>query len=48
MTVTLISFMYIKNSGGTGRRYIIILIKDGMNGTNRPIVRGSFSVLKAS
>ena len=40
------SFMHIKNSKGTGRRYIVILIKDGTNNTNRPVVRGLFSVLK--
>ena len=38
--------MHIKNSRGTGRQYIAILIKDSINGTNRPIVRGLFSVLK--
>ena len=40
------SFMHIKNFKGTGRQYIVILIKDGVNGTNKPIVRGLFSVLK--
>jgi len=40
------SFIYIKNSRGIGRRYIAILIKDGVNSANRPIVRGLFSVLK--
>ena len=45
-TVALISLIYIKNSKGTGRQYIAILIKDGANGANRPIVRGLFSVLK--
>ena len=38
--------MYIKNFKGTGRWYIAILIKDGVNGANRPIVRGSFFILK--
>ena len=40
--------MYIKNSKGTGRQYIAILIKDGVNGANRPVVRGLFFVLKVS
>jgi len=48
MTVALVSLIYIKNSRGKGRRYIATPIKDGVNGANRPIVRGSFSVLKAS
>jgi len=48
MTVALVSLIYIKNSKGIGRRYIATLIKDGANGANRPIVRGSFSVLKVS
>jgi hypothetical protein len=47
-TVALVSLVHIKNSGGTGRRYVATPIKDGANGANRPVVRGSFSVLKAS
>ena len=38
--------MHIKNSRGIGRQYIVILIKNGANGANRPVVRGLFSVLK--
>jgi hypothetical protein len=48
MTVALVSLVYIKNSSGIGRWYIVTLIKDGANSTNRPIVRGLFSVLKVS
>ena len=40
--------MHIKNSKSTGRQYIATLIKDGVNGTNRHIIRGLFSVLKVS
>ena len=40
--------MHIKNSKGTGRQYIAMLIKDGINSTNKPIVRGLFSILKVS
>ena len=38
--------MHIKNSKSTGRRYIVILIKNSANNTNRPIVKGLFSVLE--
>jgi hypothetical protein len=39
--------MYIKNSKDTGRRYIVISIKDSINSANKPVVRGLFSILKA-
>ena len=48
MTIALVSLMYIKNSRGTGRWYIVMLIKDGVNSANRPVVRGLFFVLKVS
>jgi len=48
MTVTFISLIYIKNSRGKSKQYIVILIKDSANGANRPIIRGSFSILKTS
>jgi len=48
MTVALISLIYIKNSKGIGRWYIVMPIKDGVNSANRPVVRGLFSILKAS
>jgi hypothetical protein len=48
MTVTLISLIHIKNSKGIGRWYIATSIKDSINSTNRPIVRGLFSILKVS
>ena len=48
ITVALVSLVYIKNSRGTGRQYIAMSIKDGANSANRPIVRGSFSILKVS
>ena len=48
MTVALVSLIYIKNSGGKGRWYIATPIKDGVNGANRLVVRGLFSVLKVS
>jgi len=48
MTVAFVSLVHIKNSKGKGRWYIVTPIKDGMNSANRPIVKGSFSVLKVS
>ena len=38
--------MHIKNSKGIGKWYIVILIKNGVNGANKPIVKGLFSILK--
>ena len=40
MTIAFISLMHIKNSRGTGKQYIATLIKNGVNSTNKPIIKG--------